>query len=208
MELAEKVRYRIIRRAPEIVLATLQQTTIFETLGMDSREAMASAALTVGWHFFGLDRKDVFAQAETEDIPDAVKTLNEILGLEHRLESGKTSTVLELLLGGSAEQVDDLFGVKITEVDGERVLAIAPDHPGLRRGLGRNYSQRSQLDHRQMLLQVPGATASPHALKFRYRRTRAVVFTAAVLAKAGIMLLNPHEQQQGAQQHDAEQRRF
>ena len=53
MKHADSVRHRIIRRAGEIVTAADVLTDEMQDLGMDSREAMSSAALTAGWRFWG-----------------------------------------------------------------------------------------------------------------------------------------------------------
>ena len=53
MRHADSVRHRIIRRAGEIVTAADTLTDEMQDLGMDSREAMSSAALTAGWRFWG-----------------------------------------------------------------------------------------------------------------------------------------------------------
>ena len=71
MKHADSVRHRIIRRAGEIVTAADTLTDEMQDLGMDSREAMSSAALTAGWRFWGVDDREVHAQPETSSRSDA-----------------------------------------------------------------------------------------------------------------------------------------
>ena len=48
-------------------------TDEMQDLGMDSREAMSSAALTAGWRFWGVDDREVHAQPETSSRSDAIR---------------------------------------------------------------------------------------------------------------------------------------
>ena len=75
MEDADAVRYRILRRAPEIVAQADRLIGTYQELGMESREAMSSGALTAGWHFWGIDEKDLYANTEQHDTTDAADAL-------------------------------------------------------------------------------------------------------------------------------------
>ena len=56
---ADGVRYKILRDAQTIVHTADKLAREMQELGMDSREAMASAALTAGWRWWGVDNKEV-----------------------------------------------------------------------------------------------------------------------------------------------------
>ena len=196
---ADAVRNRIIRRAPEIVLAAKMRASVFQELGMDSREALASAALTAGWHAWGLDDKDVYSQPKGEededDAPDSVACLRDILGLTHRSEGGHERTVHELLRTvGTEPIVCDLYGLKVTEIDKSSVLVINPKSSNLasrlRRTRWENYNLRS------LLLQIDGAHPTKNEIRFAGIRARGVAIPLEVLDKTHGIELGIHSASQ------------
>ena len=190
MEHADAVRYRIIRRTPEIVQSAMMRATVFQELGMDSREAMASAALTAGWHAWGLDDKDVYAhEADREETTDGLRCLRDILALRYRLPSGHEVSVLEMLRDGHSEAITkDQFGIKTTRLGTVDVLAILPSHSGLRDRLSR--TDWAKVNLRQLLeQQVEHAQYGKTPLHFGGQCGLAITIPLAMLAeKHGITL--------------------
>ena len=209
MKLADKIRWRIIRRTPEIVAAVVRRIAVFEEYGMSSREARASAVLTVGWHEWALDQSsdhDVYAQeADREDIPDGVQLLNEILALQIHLEAGRAPTLLEALRSKSSADLDesvvDRFGVKRNLVDrGKRedgALAIFAEHDGLSTALSRAGSRFANVNRRELLEQIEGAGPSENALRFGGRRKQGVLIPSEVLMRFGIFITDPPDAETG-----------
>ena len=202
MKLADKIRWRIIRRTPEIVAAVVRRIAVFEELGMSSREARASAVLTVGWHEWALDQSsdhDVYAQeTDREDIPDGFQLLNEILALQIHLEAGHAPTLLQALRSKNPdldESVADRFGVKRNLVDrGKRedgALALFAEHDGLSTALSRAGSRFANVNRRELLGQIEGAGPSKNALKFGGRRKHGVIIPLEVLMRHGIFITDP-----------------
>ena len=93
MQFADGARYRIIRRAPEIVAEANRLGDEMEDLGMDSREARASAAMTAGWRFWGIDEREVASQPEVSQETDAASALLEMLSIRHRDVGGKEESL-------------------------------------------------------------------------------------------------------------------
>ena len=128
MKHADSVRHRIIRRAGEIVTAADTLTDEMQDLGMDSREAMSSAALTAGWRFWGVDDREVHAQPETSSRSDASDALLEILALRERAGEPFERSVLQMLQDVNHRALlADLLGVR----RGAEGLIVAINHPGL-----------------------------------------------------------------------------
>ena len=140
MSKADAARYRIIRRAPEIVKNAENLALEFQSLGVDSRDARASAALTAGWHEWGLDKKDVYshsnsAQADTEQ-PEAVKLLQDILAVRDRVPGVRDKTLLTLLITADDNSgVAELYGVRILKPeDGEKEALCYRSGPSRTKG--------------------------------------------------------------------------
>ena len=183
MQQADAVRYRIIRRAAEIVAMADRLTNEMQDLGMDSREAMSSAALTAGWRFWGLDTREVHAQPESTGQTDAGDALLEVLALRVRLPSGNERSVLQLLAEeneADAPILADLMGVRR---DGQGLM-IAAKHRGLARALAR--SKWGNADLRKLLLQLDMTVLTAHPQRFGGLRERAVRIPQATLAEMGV----------------------
>ena len=191
MQHADTVRYRIIRRAEEIIASADRLTVEMQDLGMDSREAMASAALTAGWRFWGVDDKDVFAQPENNNNSDASDALLEILALRMRTDSAAEMSVLEMMgYAMHRQRLTDLLGVK---VDGGGLM-IAAKHRGLSGAMNR--SRWGNADLRRLLLQLDGAEMTPHPQRFGSLRTRAVLIPYKTLAEIGVELHDDEPEQE------------
>ena len=95
---ADGVRYKIIRDAQEIVHEADRLASEMQVLGMDSREAMASAALTTGWRWWGVDTKEIMSQPETTERTDASDALLEILALRYNAPGGYSLSVAQMLM--------------------------------------------------------------------------------------------------------------
>ena len=185
MKNADAVRYRILRRAPEIVAQADRLIGTYQELGMESREAMSSGALTAGWHFWGIDEKDLYANTEQHDTTDAADALLEILAVRHRMEGGVERSVLWLVQGNDDKDVRmlaDLYGVK-KHGNG---LCIAIGHRGLGNAMSR--TQWGNADIKQLLMQLPDVVESPNPLHFGSLRKRAIIIPPETLAEYGIDL--------------------
>ena len=162
-----------------------------KTLGMDSREAMASAALTAGWRFWGVDDKEVFSQPESNNNSDASDALLEILALRMRTDSAAEMSVLEMMgYAMHRQRLTDLLGVKV-DVEG---LMIAAKHRGLSGAMNR--SRWGNADLRRLLLQLDGAEMTPHPQRFGSLRTRAVLIPYKTLAEIGVELHDDEPEQE------------
>ena len=85
MAQADGVRSRIIRDAATIAARVEELAREMQSLGMDSREALASAALTAGWQWWGIDTRDVYSIDDHDrDKNDAVECLMAIMSLTLR----------------------------------------------------------------------------------------------------------------------------
>ena len=183
MEHADAVRYRVIRRAADIVAEADRLTNEMQDLGMDSREAMSSAALTAGWRFWGVDNREVHAQPEISGQSDAGDALLEIMSLRVRLPSGTERSVLQLLADeneADAPVLADLMGIRR---DGQGVM-IAAKHRGLVRALTR--SKWGNADLRKLLLQLDMTVLTANPQRFGGLRERAVRIPQATLAEMGV----------------------
>ena len=83
MKAANNVRYKIFREAQNIIGNVDELVVDMQSRGMDSREALSSAALTVGWRWWGVDTKEIMSQPETTERTDASDALLEILALRY-----------------------------------------------------------------------------------------------------------------------------
>ena len=186
---ADAVRYRIIRLAAEIVAVAAAKVDEFQNLGMDSREALASAALTAGWQAWGLDQTDVYSRTDHDDEFDATTCLMDILALKIRLEGGREASVLDLLVGGLHDRLlADLYGIRHLEEEVSG-LSIAPKHRGLRNALAR--TNWAAMDLKRLLLQIDGADYDNHPRRFGAIRVRSVVVSSEALERMGIELSRP-----------------
>ena len=202
MEPFEAMRYRIIRRSPEVVALARAKSREFQQLGVASRDALVAGALTAGWHAWGRDEQDVHSRHIEEEQPevDALTCLRDILAFQARTpdHSGDMS-VLELLRGEQVyeQTTADQFGVKVEELDETRWLAIGTKHRGLRTHLGR--TRWANADLRALLMQIPGAQGRKQ-LRFNGLRMPAVVLRLQELADDhGIDIREPHEQAPASQ---------
>ena len=190
MQKADAVRYRVIRRTAEIISTADRLADEFQVLGMDSREALASAALTAGWRFWGVDEKEVYSQPEQSGQSDASDALLEILSIRHRIERGDISLLQMLSDGGHAKDLADLFGLRWRRIETEDgvsgELMIAAKHRGLSRAMAR--SKWGNADLRKLLMQLEDVELSKHPVRFGQLRSRAVVLPLEVLQAAGIDL--------------------
>ena len=180
LENADRARARIVRSAQQVVDTAHLLTQEYQGLGMDSRDAMASAALGAGWRAWCVDKSDVFSQHEKPEQADAADAVLEILSIRMRLEGGVEKSLLELLMAGMERQVADLYGVRFQD----DALLIAPKHHGLMAALAR--TQLGQVDLRRLLLQVDGAEYTPNPQRFGVWRARAVAIPPKTLADLGI----------------------
>ena len=186
MKKADAARYRIIRRAPEIVAHAGKLADEFQELDMDSREALASAALTAGWHAWGLDTKEVFASAKDDEVQlDATDCLRDIMALRVRDPGGTMRSLANVVSGATdsdARTVADLFGVVVKE----RNLLISPFNSGLKAELSRTKWSNTNL--KLALLHLPHTSFTDHPVTFGPRRTRAVKVSHEMLEIAGLNL--------------------
>ena len=178
---ADAIRYRIVHHMPEIVQEANRLIVAYEDLGMDSRDARATAALTAGWKFWGVDESDVYSQSEKVDTTDATDALLDILALRYRLERGGEKSLLELLSNPTRQGVlSDLYGLRYDEDK----LMVAIGHRGLRNAMSR--TAWGQSDLRRLLLQLPRASVSKNPLRFGSQRKRAVVIPHDTLIDIGV----------------------
>ena len=188
MKQADAVRHRVIRRAGEIVTEAERLVDEFQELGMDSREAMASAALTAGWRFWRVDDREVYSQPEQSGQSDASDALLEIMALRHRRGEGDRSVVQMLWDGGYATELSDLFGIRWKEGEPreESYMLIAAKHRGLAGAMSR--TKWASADLRKLLLQLDGVEFSKNAYHFGSLRSRAIIIPVEALEAAGVDL--------------------
>ena len=183
MEHADGVRYKIIREAQGIADEAAKLASEMQDDGIDSREALASAALTAGWRWWGVDHSVVRSQPEALERTDAKDALLEILALRHNAPGGHIYSVAEMLTDTLHERtLVDLYGIR--RVGNE--IWLAEKHPGLRAAMSR--SKWAAVDLRKLLRQMDGVTTLPTAQRFGVLRSRAIVVPEEVLAAAGIEL--------------------
>ena len=118
---ADGVRYKIFREAQKIVHEADRLAGEMQDLGMDSREAMASAALTAGWRWWGVDNKEVLSQPETSERTDAADALLEILALRYNAPGGYSLSVGQMLADETHEV--PLLGPVRHPAGGQRTMA-------------------------------------------------------------------------------------
>ena len=184
----EAIRYRIIRRAPEVVALARAKTQEFQSVGVASRDALVAGALTAGWRAWGLDDKEVHTRHIDAEKPalDAVSLVRHIFALRARPGGGEAdSSALELLADPSrAHLAADLFGMKLTKLNNVgTVLAIAYSHAGL---LGQlKFSRWENAELRALLLQIPEAFIRKQ-LHFNHQKIGAAVIPLSRLAEEDI----------------------
>ena len=180
----------MIRDAEHIVHEADKLVGDLQGLGMDSREAMASAALTAGWRWWGVDDKEIYAQPELSERTDASDALLEILALRYNAPGGANVSVAQMLTDTKHEvALLDLFGIR-REGD---ALWLAEKHHGLRSAMQR--SKWASADLRKLLLQMDGVGTTTNAVRFGSLRTRAIVIPAETLATAGVDLGEMQEEE-------------
>ena len=198
MKNADKIRYRIIRRMPEIVENVQRQLRIFQDLGMDSREALTAAALTAGWNAWGLEleRKDVYRKASGKDQPeDAVACLRDILGLQVSLDGNRKRSAHRVLESGVSEDeklVSDQLGLRLDTFEGVSGLAIRNDHRGMREAL--RGTQWANVTLRLKLAEIEGAVLSKQPVRFAGGNGRATLIPDEALKREEITLKVQHPQ--------------
>ena len=195
MKKADAIRYRIIRRMPEIVANVQQQVRTFQGLGMDSREALASAALTAGWHAWGIDEKDVFSKVEKDQPQDAVACLLDILGLLVSLDGNRKRSAHRVLTSGNdddAKLVADQLGLRLGECEEVYGLAIKNEHRGLRDAL--RHTQWANVTLRLKLAEIQGAVLSKNPVRFTGGNGRATLISSETLEREGISIEIEHPQ--------------
>ena len=181
MQFADGARYRIIRRAPEIVAEANRLGDEMEDLGMDSREARASAAMTAGWRFWGIDEREVASQPEVSQETDAASALLEMLSIRHRDVGGKEESLGSMLQDNGKDHIlADLYGLRI--VGGALMVAIK--HHGLQSAMYR--SKWGNADLRKLMLQLDGTEVTKSALLFGAVRKRAVQIPPETLTAIGV----------------------
>ena len=179
---APGVRARIIREAPAIVDHAKAIAREMQGSGMDSREALASGALTAGWHWWNVDYLDVHSSDDHDrDRTDATDCLKSIMSLSIRDASGAGKTLAKALTSDAAI-VADLFGVRYDGADG---LQVMYGHPGLKVALRGTPWEKAEL--KSALKQLEGAETT-NALRIGIQRRRCVNIPHATLLKAGFEL--------------------
>ena len=183
MKQAAGVRSRIIRDAAMIAAQVKEKAREMEGIGMDSREALASAALTAGFHWWGIDqdRTDVHSSDDHDrDRSDATDCLRAIMGIKLPYPGG-TGKTLAKAISVDAAAVADLYGVRY---DGLKGLMVQYGRRGaLSDGLKGTPWEKAEL--RSTLMQLNGATLRS-ALLIGNQRLRCVNIPHATLLKAGI----------------------
>ena len=173
------------------------ESDVMQTHGMATREALASGALTAGWHVWAVDQKDVLSQPR-EDVagePDAVICLRDILALRERTNAGVEKSIVSLLADTEeASRIANLYGIKFME---DKALAVAPAHRGLKNALQRR-TKWGSMDIRPLLLQIPETNNSgDKQLRFGGPRHRYVSIPPSTLAHYGIIVDAPSQAQLG-----------
>ena len=183
MKHADAVRYKIIRDAQQIADEVHRLALEMQDLGMDSREALASAAFTAGWRWWGLDQREVMAQPETLERTDAADALLEILALRYNAPGGYSMSVAQMLTRTEHDEaLKDLYGVR--RVGSE--IWLAEQHHGLRQAMAR--SKWASADLRKLLLQLEGVSTLKNAVHFGGVKARALVIPAETLEAIGVDL--------------------
>ena len=177
---APAVRSRIIRDTAAIVGQADSLAKEMQGMGMESREALASAALTAGWWWWGVDGFEVHASDRLDrDRSDAADCLTTIMSLTLRDSFGVEKTLAKAITINAAP-IADLYGLRYDVDDG---LFVGYGHRGLSSGLRGTPWEKSDL--RSMLMQMEGATLT-NPLRIGNRRMRCVNIPPASCIKAGI----------------------
>ena len=172
---ADGVRARIIHKLDWVVSLADQLTKDLQGKGVDSREALISAALSAGWALWGIDDTIVAAGTGHGGQSDAVDALMDVLALRVR-DSGTERSVLGLLQAQNRDAiVADLFGVRRAVGS----ILVLPKHRGLKRALDR--SRWAGVDLSKLLSQIPGAVWTQHPRRFGAQRGRCLEFGPTVL---------------------------
>lgn len=185
MGAAAAARSRIVQRSAGLVAETSRVAAEFQDDGLDSREALATAALTVGWQAWGVDNATVWAGTDAGSRDDAEGCLLDMLALKWRGE-GKDRSLLGLIRSRDTAleyAAADLYGVRRGE-DGS--LLVAADHRGLASALSR--TAWGSTDLAKLLRQLPGAHLTNHPRRFGNLRSRAMQISASTLAVLGVDL--------------------
>ena len=192
---ADAIRYRIIRQMPEIVANVQRMIRTFQGQGMDSREALASAALTAGWHAWGIDEKDVYSKVEKDQPQDAVECLTDILGLIVSLDGNRKRSAHRVLTDGDRDDtklVADQLGLRLGEFEGVCGLAIRNEHRGMREAL--RHTQWANVTLRLKLAEIQGAVLSQGPVRFPSGNGRATLIPHKALEREEIAVEGEHPQ--------------
>ena len=150
---AAGVRSRIIREAAAIVGRTKELAQDSQAWGMDSREALAGAALTAGWQWWGIDTGYVHSRDEHDrDKTDAVDCLTAIMSLTIRDPGGAGKTLAKALTSDPGA-IADLYGMRY---DAYGSVEIGYGHRGLKDALRGTPWEKADL--RSTLMQLAGIT--------------------------------------------------
>ena len=179
---AAGVRSRIIRDVAAIVAQAKAVAIEMQGRGMDSREALASAALTAGWQWWGIDPGDVASTDEhVRGRTDAADCLTTLMSLPIRDPGHSTKTLAKALIDDAAS-LADLYAVRY---DGGGGLMVRFGHRGLKEALRGTPWEKADL--RSVLLQLEDATLT-NPLRIGQQRGRCVNIPYSTLLKAGIEL--------------------
>ena len=180
---ADAIRYKMIRDAQSIVDAATTLAADMQDMGMDSRESLASSALTAGWRWWGLDDREIMSHPGTSERTDAGDALLEILAIRYQAPGVASVSVADMLTDiAMTKPLSDLYGIqrKMDEI------WIAERHQGLRSAMSR--TKWAQADLRKLLLQLPGAMTTQNPVRYGSLRTRAIIIPAETLAEIGVDL--------------------
>ena len=185
MKQAAGVRSRIIRDAAMIAEQVKEKAREMQGLGMDSREALASAALTAGFHWWGIDqdRTDVHSSDDHDrDRSDATDCLRAIMEIKFSNPGGISKTLAKALTTPDAKAVVDLYGVRYDGLEG---LVVAYGRRELIASLRGTPWEKAEL--LSTLMQLEGAKMT-NPLRLGEFRPRCVRIPHATLIKARIEL--------------------
>ena len=195
MVAAVGARSRIVAQAAELADAVRDLSDAFQDDGLDSREAMSSAALTIGWQAWCVDNATVFAGTSMSNRTDAGDCLLDILAVRVRGD-GRERPVLSLVRSRDDRleyAAANLFGVRRTD-DG--TLLVSPHHAGLKSALAR--TEWSGTDLARLLRQLPGTSVTNHPRHFGDLRSRAIEVSSDTLTVLGVDLSPPPHPQEPA----------
>ena len=177
---AAGVRSRIIRDTAAIAAKAKKITKELQSLGMDSREALASSALTACWQWWGIDETEVDSVDDHDrDRHDAADCLMAIMSLTLRDPGGAGKTLAKAILN-EASTVADLYGVRYDGLEG---LMVQYGRRGLSGALKGTPWEKAEL--RSTLMQLEGATLT-NPLRIGSQRMRCVNIPYETMIKSGI----------------------